>query len=296
MDLPQELLAQTLLKAYIFFHGKERLGMIFKIIAILLTANVLVAASPPSPPPPSPPPPSPPFEPGLEFGAYAITNTPPASPTPATFISLIGATAYQDAIANSAWGPQNPINTNAFWNSDTGRPWSECEHYTPQWWGVDLGGEIFVDVVRLQNRNDCCENRLQNINIYMSDSAPDVNGNINVANMDLVAQDVDVQSNVMEEVAINSAGRYIYLYQTVSGVGLTICKIYVFASSPPASPPPPPLLPPPPSASPSPPPPSSSPSKLLPRFRSTTKSGQSFRTIASNATAPMPRIKNRSFG
>ena len=94
--------------------------------------------------------------------------------------------------------------------------------------------------VRLQNRNDCCAERLTDVDIYLGSTAETYTGNA------LVKSDVSVLSNVMLEVEINALGRYIYLNRP-SAAGLTVCKFYVFAGN---------RNGPPPSASPSPPPPS----------------------------------------
>ena len=114
-------------------------------------------------------------------------------------------------------------------DSTTGRPWAECGQYTSgHTWGVDLGSEVYVRYVRLQNRNDCCAELLTDVDIYLGSTAETYTGNA------LVKSDVSVSSNVMLEVEINALGRYIYLNRP-SATGLTVCKFYVFAS--PAPPP-----------------------------------------------------------
>uniref|UniRef100_A0A0D3KDR8 F5/8 type C domain-containing protein n=1 Tax=Emiliania huxleyi (strain CCMP1516) TaxID=280463 RepID=A0A0D3KDR8_EMIH1 len=177
----------------------------------------------------------------------------------AALLDLRAATTYQDS---SLFDKQAPVSDLSYADSTTGRPWAECGQYTSQWWGVDLGSEVYVRYVRLQNRNDCCAERLTDVDIYLGSTAETYTGNA------LVKSDVSVLSNVMLEVEINALGRYIYLNRP-SAAGLTVCKFYVFAGnrngpSPSASPSPPPPSaspsPPPPSASPSPPPPSASPS------------------------------------
>ena len=162
-------------------------------------------------------------------------------------LDLRAATTYQDS---SLFDKQAPVSDLSYADSTTGRPWAECGHYTSQWWGVDLGSEVYVRYVRLQNRNDCCAERLTDVDIYLGSTAETYTGNA------LVKSDVSVLSNVMLEVEINALGRYIYLNRP-SAAGLTVCKFYVFASPAPPSPPsppaapfppssPPPLLPPPP--------------------------------------------------
>ena len=133
-------------------------------------------------------------------------------------LDLSAATTYQDL---SIYDKQAPVNDLSFADSTTGRPWAECGHYTTQWWGVDLGSEVYVRFVRLQNRNDCCPERLTDVDIYLGSTAGTFTGNA------LVKSDVSVLSNVMLEVEINALGRYIYLNRP-SAAGLTVCKFYVY--------------------------------------------------------------------
>ena len=162
---------------------------------------------------------------------------PPPSPPGVQLLDLRAATTYQDS---SLFDKQAPVSDLSYADSTTGRPWAECGQYTSQWWGVDLGSEVYVRYVRLQNRNDCCAERLTDVDIYLGSTAETYTGNA------LVKSDVSVLSNVMLEVEINALGRYIYLNRP-SAAGLTVCKFYVFAGN---------RNGPPPSASPSPPPPS----------------------------------------
>ena len=135
-------------------------------------------------------------------------------------LDLRAATTYQDS---SLFDKQAPVSDLSYADSTTGRPWAECGQYTSQWWGVDLGSEVYVRYVRLQNRNDCCAERLTDVDIYLGSTAGTFTGNA------LVKSDVSVLSNVMLEVEINALGRYIYVNRP-SAAGLTVCKFYVFAS------------------------------------------------------------------
>jgi len=172
--------------------------------------------SPPPPPPPSasPSPPSPPSPPPSPPPPPA----PPSPPPAAQLLDLRTATTYQDS---SLFDKQAPVSDLSYADSTTGRPWAECGHYTSQWWGVDLGSEVYVRYVRLQNRNDCCAERLTDVDIYLGSTAETYTGNA------LVKSDVSVLSNVMLEVEINALGRYIYLNRP-SAAGLTVCKFYVY--------------------------------------------------------------------
>ncbi len=202
-------------------------------------------------------------------------------------IDLRTATTYQSS-DNSNFDKNDPTRgTTAYpWiefvDSTTGRPWpDQCGQFAYDasesyaWWGVDLGSEVFVRYVRLQNRNDCCTARLQNVSIYLGSTPNTYVGNT------LIRSGVNVPSNVMLEVDINALGRYIYLYREFDNAvassvskGLTVCKFYAFSGepfSPPSAPPPspPPLSPPPPSPPPlSPPPPSPPPPSPSPPLAS----------------------------
>ena len=137
-------------------------------------------------------------------------------------LDLRAATTYQDS---SLFDKQAPVSDLSYADSTTGRPWAECGQYTSgHTWGVDLGSEVYVRYVRLQNRNDCCAERLTDVDIYLGSTAETYTGNA------LVKSDVSVLSNVMLEVEINALGRYLYLQRENE---LTVCKIYVFASKPP---------------------------------------------------------------
>ncbi|EOD13991.1 hypothetical protein EMIHUDRAFT_256681, partial [Emiliania huxleyi CCMP1516] len=124
-----------------------------------------------------------------------------------------------DLYDSSLFDKQAPVSDLSYADSTTGRPWAECGQYTSQWWGVDLGSEVYVRYVRLQNRNDCCAERLTDVDIYLGTTAETYTGNA------LVKSDVSVLSNVMLEVEINALGRYIYLNRP-SAAGLTVCKFY----------------------------------------------------------------------
>ncbi|EOD06156.1 hypothetical protein EMIHUDRAFT_359671, partial [Emiliania huxleyi CCMP1516] len=140
---------------------------------------------------------------------------PPPSPPPAAqLLDLRTATTYQDLQDSSMFDKQAPVSDLSYADSTTGRPWAECGHFTSQWWGVDLGSEVYVRHVRLQNRNDCCAERLTDVDIYLGSTAETYTGNA------LVKSDVSVSSNVMLEVEINALGRYIYLNRP-SAAGLT---------------------------------------------------------------------------
>ena len=106
--------------------------------------------------------------------------------------------------------------------SPTNLPWSQCGHYTSRsdaWWAVDLGATHMVESVKLYNRNDCCPNRLQNVQVYLGSSWESYAGNT------LVASDVDVPQHSPLTVPIQQAGRYLWVAKSNK---LTICAIEVY--------------------------------------------------------------------
>ena len=109
--------------------------------------------------------------------------------------------------------------------SDSGLSWGSCGHWTSvanPWWMVDLGEERLVTKVKLYNRNDCCKDRLQDVNIYLGGSTTDYTSNTEVAS------DIDVV--VTLEVDIDATGRYLWVARPAR-TGLTICEIQVWATA-----------------------------------------------------------------
>jgi len=147
-------------------------------------------------------------------------------------LNLTNAPTFQDV--PSSFDKQAPVNDMSFVESTTGRPWSECGHYAHEWWGVDLGTVQDVSYIILQGRLDCCEKRLQGVDIYLGSVGGNYVGNTKVKT------NVSVDPEHSLKVNINSSGRYLYLRQsgTPHGStsvsidnGLTVCKLYVFSTS-----------------------------------------------------------------
>jgi hypothetical protein len=142
-------------------------------------------------------------------------------------LDLRTATTYQ---GNTEYNKQAAVSDiSAYVDSTTGRPWSQCGQYSSsRWWGVDLGANYHVSYIRMQNRNDCCADRLYNVEVRLGSSTTRTSN-------PAVASSVRVEANQMKQQNIGAQGRYLFLHNT-GGTGLTICKIYVFASPPPPAP------------------------------------------------------------
>ncbi len=157
--------------------------------------------------------------------------TNPTNPNPnptATVMDLRSATTYQDD--PDLFNKQAPVNDMSFVDSTTGRPWSECGQYANEWWGVDLGSVVNVSYIMLQGRTDCCEKRLQGVEIYLGSVAGTYVGNKRVKT------NISVNPENSLQVDISSSGRYLYIrrpHQSTSvstNNGLTVCKLYVYSS------------------------------------------------------------------
>ena len=146
-------------------------------------------------------------------------------------------TTYQDSAGFDKQAPVNDITLYA--DSTTGRPWSQCGQWTTgSWWGVDLGSVVNLKYIRLQNRNDCCPDRLSDFEVHLG-LTPPTGTTLPTTGTTVVSSGVTVQSNVMLQLNINAAGRYLYLNRASGGAitndpicgqcyGLTVCKLYVY--------------------------------------------------------------------
>lgn len=95
-----------------------------------------------------------------------------------------------------------------------------------------MGATEKVLKVRLQNRADCCPERLQGVSIYLSDVSIEQGGLHPKA---LVVSDVHVPQETPLNVTIGAAGRYLSVRRLHKDgpkeeQGLTLCEIEVLAS------------------------------------------------------------------
>jgi len=144
-----------------------------------------------------------------------------------TVLDLTDARTFQDD--PTLYDKQAPVNDMSFVYDLRGRKWSDCGHYTREWWGVDLGSEVDVSKIILQGRYNCCPKRLRGVDIYLGSVKGTYVGNTKVKT------NVSVDPKKSLKVSINASGRYLYLRrphrptQNSPDNGLTICKIYVFS-------------------------------------------------------------------
>ncbi len=154
---------------------------------------------------------------GSEASASDTRNT--LAP-PETVLDLRSAQTY------GGGDSQKPVDSMLYVDSMTARPWGECGHYSSEWWGVDLGSEQQVARIRLQNRSDCCPERMSGLEIYLGNTPGTWVGNT------LIESNVNPNSLPVLDVQIMETGRYIYVRRPpgnhIQFTGLTICKFYVF--------------------------------------------------------------------
>ena len=111
--------------------------------------------------------------------------------------------------------------------SESNLPWSQCLQWTSvadPWWGVDLGAQRRVTRVKLYNRNDCCPDRLEQINIYLGDNFDNYSANAEVVS------GISVPQHSPLEVVIDGTGRYLFVARP-GQTGLTLCEIQVWISN-----------------------------------------------------------------
>ena len=92
-----------------------------------------------------------------------------------------GNVARRKPSAQSTTGPWGGVasrgndgNANPNWN---GRSCTATNKQSRPWWRVDLQNSYLVKKVKITNRNDCCWNRLRNVQVRVGNnlSGPDPN-------------------------------------------------------------------------------------------------------------------------
>ncbi|EOD23053.1 hypothetical protein EMIHUDRAFT_432150 [Emiliania huxleyi CCMP1516] len=136
-------------------------------------------------------------------------------------LDLRTATTYQ---GNGEYDKQAPVDDNIFADTTGSLNWGACGHFTSsRWWGVDLGADRYVGYIRMLNR-DVATERLHDVDIYLGSSY----GTVGTPST-MVRSGVRVDSNSPFYFTINARGRYLFLRNNAAD-GLTVCKLYVWAS------------------------------------------------------------------
>jgi hypothetical protein len=107
---------------------------------------------------------------------------------------------------------------------------------TTQWWQVDLGSQQSINEIRIFNRDDCCQNRLGNVYVLVSDTPFPLNTDLASArtNADFEFRLSSTESGDPIISVPNTFGRYVRLQLSGNNVGgnvLNIGQVQVFASN-----------------------------------------------------------------
>jgi hypothetical protein len=105
---------------------------------------------------------------------------------------------------------------------------SHTDNYDAQaWWQVDLGASYTIQTINLWNRSDCCDWRLTNFYVFVSDSpfpSTDLNSTINQAGV--TAYHFSGTAGKPSTIDINRSGRYIRV-QLTSNDNLQLAEVQV---------------------------------------------------------------------
>jgi len=91
---------------------------------------------------------------------------------------------------------------------------------TPSWWEVDLGSVVQINKVRVWNRTDCCQARLSDFYVLVSDTANPEPGDLGI-----FEQFIASAQNPMTVISVGTTGRYVRIFK-LSGV-LSLAEVEV---------------------------------------------------------------------
>jgi hypothetical protein len=139
--------------------------------------------------------------------APAATPTPPPAATTTSGQTTAGVATQSSTTDGSVASRAIDGNTNGNWYENS------VTHTTFQpeaWWQVDLGSVQHIGSVQVWNRTDCCDDRLSNFYVFVSDTpftATDVAGTLAQANV--FNHLTTGTAGTPTTVAVNRTGRYV---------------------------------------------------------------------------------------
>ena len=98
------------------------------------------------------------------------------------------------------------------------------------WWQVDLGSVRDLDFVTLYNRTDCCDNRLNNFHVFVSNT-PFNSTSLSATQNQSGVSDIAFsgQAGTVEDLSINRSGRYVRIQREGTGV-LSLAEVQIIQS------------------------------------------------------------------
>ena len=116
-------------------------------------------------------------------------------------------------------------------------PWgatADLQHASPgtePWWKVDLGNESTLDNVKIFNRSNCCQSRMENFYVFISSQDIDASQSISTLLADSNIQSIHNTNTLglTESISLNQAkGRYIVLKLVGSSRTLHLSEVEVW--------------------------------------------------------------------
>ena len=160
------------------------------------------------------------------------THTATATPTPTPVNLALGQTATQSSTAfDGAASRAVDGNTNGIFASGSV---THTANEMNAWWEVDLGASAVIGSIDLWNRDGCCQDRLSNYYVLVSDSPAPQAGASGVFQSYQAAI-----AGYPTTIAVNATGRYVRIQKIGSGP-LTLAEVQVWEAEG-APPPPPPV-------------------------------------------------------
>ncbi|XP_074659675.1 uncharacterized protein LOC141912324 [Tubulanus polymorphus] len=153
-------------------------------------------------------------------------------------ISIVGHPSAQSSTVNSMGRASHGNDGN-----EAGQYWrSSCTHTNPTvsadrplWWMVDLLAEYDIYEIRIVNRVDCCEDRLKNLTVIVSQQP--VSKTFSLTDVDASEICATRESSLPRgktriQCKPTITGRYVILTKPANGEALTICEVQIRGQHP----------------------------------------------------------------
>jgi hypothetical protein len=160
------------------------------------------------------------------------TNTPVVEPT---LDGVDNVAEGKQASQSSVWGGYDAPravdgNTNGILANNSVIHTNEETH---PWWQVDLGNNYGIENIKVWNRKDCCEWRLSNFYVFVSDEPfESTDLNTTLAQPGVTSYFVSGNGGYPTDIEINRTGRYVRV-QITGRDSIQIAEVEVFADTTP---------------------------------------------------------------
>lgn len=110
---------------------------------------------------------------------------------------------------------------------------SETARRVDPWWEVDLESDYAIDIIRIWNRTDCCQNRLSDITVFVSDT-PFGDATFTEIQADSLVTEIFLPGTVQRsvEVPVGVSGRYVRIQRDTNNQQyLNLAEVQVFSDA-----------------------------------------------------------------